>query len=311
MIDLRLGDCLEILRTLGDSSVDSVLTDPPYGLSYMGNKWDYDVPSEEIWSEVLRVLKPGGHLLSFGGSRTYHRMAVSIEDSGFEIRDQIFWVYSSGFPKSMDISKAIDKKLGRKREVIGHKPGVYAVDGNDVGGFKTGLKQKKVQVEITKSSSKEAKHFEGWGTTLKPAHEPIVLARRRPIQTVVSNVLEYGTGGINIDESRIGERWPANVIHDGSPEATEGMGKASRYFYGSKPSKKDRGEGNTHPTVKPTDLMKYLVRLITPAGGIVMDPFMGSGTTGVAAKSEGFSFLGIEREPDYLEIAKARIHASD
>ena len=311
MIDLRLGDCLEILRTLDDSSIDSVVTDPPYGLSYMGNRWDYDVPSKEIWSDLLRVLKPGGHLLSFGGSRTYHRMAVSIEDSGFEIRDQIFWVYGSGFPKSMDISKAIDKKLGRKREVIGHKPGTTAVEGTGVGGCDTGREQKGVQVEITKPSSKEAMHFEGWGTALKPAHEPIVLARRRPIQTVVSNVLEYGTGGINIDESRIGERWPANVLHDGSPEATDGMGKASRYFYSSKASKKDRGEGNTHPTVKPTDLMRYLVRLITPEGGIVLDPFMGSGTTGVAAKSEGFSFLGIEREPDYLEIAKGRIHASD
>lgn len=288
MIDLRLGDCLEILRTLGDSSIDSVVTDPPYGLSLMGKKWDYEVPSSDLWEEVLRVLKPGGHLLSFGGARTYHRLAVNVEDAGFEIRDQIIWIYGSGFPKSKN--------------------------------------------------------------QLKPAIEPIVLARRRPIQTVVSNVLKYGTGALNIQASRVpsdddyekawdkpvsqhagthfdygngkkivnlvdykptGGRWPANVLHDGSPEATEGMGKASRYFYGSKTSKKDRGEGNTHPTVKPTDLMRYLVRLITPQGGIVLDPFMGSGTTGVAAKSEGFSFLGIEREPDYLEIAKGRIHASD
>ena len=297
MIDLRLGDCLEILRTLGDSSIDSVVTDPPYGLSFMGKKWDYDVPSPELWEEVLRVLKPGGHLLTFGGARTYHRLAVNVEDGGFEIRDQIVWIYATGFPKSKN--------------------------------------------------------------QLKPAMEPIVLARRRPIKSVVANVLKYGTGDINIDESRVGNsggckydakgkghepsinalagghlraggrvyadglnidrcprveglgRWPANVLHDGSPEATDGMGKASRYFYGSKASKKDRGEGNTHPTVKPTDLMRYLVRLITPKGGVVLDPFMGSGTTGVAAKSEGFSFLGIEREPDYLEIAKGRIHASD
>lgn len=285
MIDLRLGDSLGILRTIADSSIDSVITDPPYGLSFMGKKWDYDVPSSDLWKEVLRVLKPGGHLLSFGGARTYHRLAVNVEDAGFQIRDQIIWIYATGFPKSKN--------------------------------------------------------------QLKPAIEPIVLARRRPIQTVVSNVLKYGTGEINIDESRVGNsggckydgkgkgrepsinslgdglntgwhprveglgRWPANVIHDGSPEATDGMGKASRYFYGSKASKKDRGEGNTHPTVKPTDLMKYLVRLITPKGGIVLDPFMGSGTTGVAAKSEGFSFLGIERESEYLEIAKARIDASD
>ena len=309
MIDLRLGDCLEILRTLGDSSIDSVVTDPPYGLSYMGKKWDYDVPSEEIWSELLRVLKPGGHLLSFGGSRTYHRMAVSIEDSGFEIRDQIFWVYGSGFPKSMNISKAIDRRFGLERKIIGTKLGTHSEEGSV--GFRTGHKQTKIQVPITEPASEEAKEFEGLGTTLKPAHEPIVLARRRPIQTVVSNVLEYGTGGINIDESRIGERWPANVIHDGSPEAIDGMGKASRYFYGAKASKKDRGKGNGHPTVKPTDLMRYLVRMITPKEGMVLDPFMGSGTTGVAAKSEGFSFLGIEREPEYLEIAKARIHASD
>ena len=245
MIDLRLGDCLEILRTLGDSSVDSVVTDPPYGLSFMGKKWDYDVPSPDVWREVLRVLKPGGHLLSFGGTRTYHRLAVYVEDAGFEIRDQIIWIYGQGVPKSKN--------------------------------------------------------------HLKPAVEPIILARRYPIKSVVSNILKYGTGGLRIEDSRVGEsggtrtvekskdlrksarvyksdlhapskfasinagRWPANVIHDGSPEATDGMGKASRYFYGSKASKKDRGEGNTHPTVKPTDLMKYLVRLITPEGGIVLD----------------------------------------
>lgn len=285
MIDLRLGDCLEILRTLSESSIDSVVTDPPYGLSFMGKKWDYDVHSPDLWREVLRVLKPGGHLLSFGGARTYHRLAVNVEDAGFDIKDQIIWIYATGFPKSKN--------------------------------------------------------------HLKPAIEPIVMARRRPSGSVASNILKYGTGGINIEECRIGNsggckydgkgkgrepsinalgdglntgwhprvdglgRWPANVLHDGSPEATDGMGKASRYFYGAKASKKDRGEGNNHPTVKPTDLMKYLVRLVTPKDGTVLDPFMGSGTTGVAAKSEGFSFLGIEREPDYLEIAKVRIHASD
>lgn len=285
MIDLRLGDSLKVLRTIRDSSIDSVVTDPPYGISLIGKKWDYEVPSQDLWTEVLRVLKPGGHLLSFSATRTFHRMAVKIEDAGFEIRDQICWIYGSGFPKSTN--------------------------------------------------------------QLRPSLEPIVLARRSPVRTVKDNLDLYGTGSLNIDGCRIGDsggtkydgggiqrdrekntlnlgmkngtiskvpglgRWPANVIFDGSEEAVEGLGHASRYFYIPKASKKDRGEGNTHPTVKPTDLMKYLVRLITPEGGIVLDPFMGSGTTGVAAKSEGFSFLGIEREPDYLEIAKARIHASD
>lgn len=285
MIDLRLGDSLEVLRTIQDSSVDAVVTDPPYGISLIGKKWDYEVPCEDLWAEVLRVLKPGGHLLSFSATRTFHRMAIKIEDAGFEIRDQICWIYGSGFPKSRN--------------------------------------------------------------QLRPSLEPIVLARRSPVGTVKNNLDLYGTGSLNIDGCRIGDsggtkyegggverdrgknilnlgmkkgtiskvpglgRWPANVIVEGSREAVEGLGHATRYFYIPKASKKDRGEGNTHPTVKPTDLMKYLVRLITPEGGIVLDPFMGSGTTGVAAKSEGFSFLGIEREPDYLEIAKGRIHASD
>ena len=331
-----LGDCLTELRSLGDETVDSVVTDPPYGLSFMGKKWDYDVPGVEIWEECFRVLKPGGHLLAFFGSRTYHRGVIPIEDAGFEIRDQIMWLYGSGFPKSHNISKAINK---------------------------------------TAPATAEPKKWEGWGTALKPAHEPIVVARK-PVQgTVAENVLRFSTGGMNIDGCRVGRtggskdiptgdgvrsnqvygvygscrtvalgqgRFPANVLHDGVDEPW------GHYFYCAKASKKDRDEGlealetpkenlqgldtrgrtliredgtktlverwkpkgerkNNHPTVKPTDLMRYLCRLVTPPGGVVLDPFMGSGSTGKAAQKEGFEFIGIEREPEYVEIARQRI----
>lgn len=308
------GDCLEVLRTLPDNSVDSIVTDPPYGLSFMGKKWDYDVPASEVWAECLRVLKPGGHLLAFAGTRTQHRMAVRIEDAGFEIRDMIAWVYGSGFPKSHNLKD----------------------------------------------------EWQGWGTALKPALEPITMARKPLIGTVAENVIAHGTGAINIDGCRVpgaleGDpmrffksnggafvakfdtapmvrtegRWPANLIHDGS-EPADLLGDAARFFYCAKASKKDRDEGlerfetttkagsgalrdggrdtkaraNIHPTVKPTDLMRYLCRLVTPPNGTVLDPFMGSGSTGKAAKLEGFAFIGIEREADYLEIAKARIEAA-
>lgn len=358
-IQLHHGDCLEVLRGMADNSVDSVVTDPPYGLSFMGKKWDYDVPSVEIWIECLRVLKPGGHLLAFAGTRTQHRMAVRIEDAGFEIRDMIAWVYGSGFPKS-----------------------------HNLGG-----------------------EHQGWGTALKPALEPITVARKPLIGTVAANVLVHGTGALNIDGCRVATdddcarapssncgantyaqdthtqnmllggrghgagRWPANLIHDGSdevvalfPESTSGAmkagtqraaqdgpgsvcygtyggnaasveiaaskGSAARFFYCAKASRKDRNEGlddpvpqfqhgatlrkvenkatkgNNHPTVKPTDLMAYLCRLVTPPGGVVLDLFMGSGSTGKAAIREGFSFIGIERESQYVEIAKRRIGAA-
>lgn len=374
---LHLGDCLEVLRTIPDNSIDSVVTDPPYGLSFMGKRWDYDVPSVEIWAECLRVLKPGGHLLAFAGTRTQHRMAVRIEDAGFEIRDMIAWVYGSGFPKSKNLNG----------------------------------------------------EWKGWGTALKPALEPITVARKAVSGTVAANVLEYGTGALNIDACRIPGisdgpgttprssvegrrasmagamerveydggrgRWPANLIHDGSDEvlaafpdapgqladaslnseqrktqnvygamrrgregeasansANGGIvgfsmrpgsrrldaGSAARFFYCAKTSRRDRNEGceemerrplnwssgnqnpgsfqsegtdktsqNNHPTVKPTDLMAYLLRLVTPNGGIALDPFMGSGSTGKACMREGFQFIGIEREPPYMAIAEARI----
>ena len=423
---LLLGDSVDKLKELDDNSIDSIVTDPPYGLSFMGKKWDYDVPSQEIFEECLRVLKPGGYLLSFAGSRTYHRMAVRVEDAGFEIRDQIMWIYGSGFPKSMNIGKAMDKVQGNEREVVGKKGGKIdfsKTKKGDTSFYETAWDNKDyVELEITKGNSP----YEGWGTALKPAHEPIVMARK-PLseKTVVNNVLEWGTGGINIDASRVGTttktnggkankennriaanggyvndvssqehnygRFPANIIFDeeagkildeqsGISKSTggrsgnkEGVGQngiygqysgevkdgnpglgdtggASRFFYCPKTSKKDRNEGlenfegkqigtynahssdlenyggsslgaasmsgnnkmpqpkqNFHPTVKPTDLMLYLIRLVTPTGGTTLDPFMGSGSTGKAAVRGGFDFIGIEREKEYMEIAEARI----
>lgn len=362
---LLLGDCLDKLKKLEDNSVDSIVTDPPYGLSFMAKKWDYDVPSTEIWEECMRVLKPGGHLLAFAGSRTYHRMAVRIEDAGFEIRDQIMWVYGSGFPKSHNIGKAVDKLEGNEREDLGQSLNARPnMDGKSTNTY---------SVRKHSNETKGNTEWEGWGTALKPAHEPIVMARK-PLseKSVADNVIEWGTGGINIDDSRIKGmkpqvthsssmfqskhdgrlseesnigRFPANVIFDeeagkvldeqtgelsnvGSPKKTDNSktsmfgagvpgfqmygdtGGASRFFYCPKTSKKDRNEGtdNNHPTVKPTDLMVYLIRLVTPKGGITLDPFMGSGSTGKAAIIGGFDFVGIEREEEYFQIAEARIN---
>ncbi|MDG9784681.1 DNA methyltransferase [Metapseudomonas otitidis] len=474
---LHLGDCLEVMRTLPDNSVDSVVTDPPYGLSFMGKHWDYDVPSVEIWAECLRVLKPGGHLLAFAGTRTQHRMAVRIEDAGFEIRDMIAWVYGSGFPKSMDVSKAIDKAGGispaaqaswlrGKREAAGLSreqvaeavgctlssirdweegrartagaPVEFMLPSEDyrarlidlfdytaaaerevvakAGGSRLAVAPGQENdraarvLDITASATEAARQWEGWGTALKPALEPITVARKPLAGTVAANVLAHGTGALNIDGCRIpsepmppntgagglprrkadeirgpgvvaqphdGGRWPANLIHDGSPEvvalfpsqadaaapvrgteasaASAGTitgvrdrvagafhadtGSAARFFYCPKASRRDRNEGtdalpqirggmvsntsgqhmtrrdgysppavgNHHPTVKPTALMAYLCRLVTPPGGVVLDPFMGSGSTGKAAMREGFQFIGCEMSPEYMAIAQARI----
>jgi site-specific DNA-methyltransferase (adenine-specific) len=342
--DLHHGDCLAVLRTLADNSVDSIVTDPPYGLSFMGKRWDYDVPSVEVWAECLRVLKPGGHLLAFAGTRTQHRMCVRIEDAGLEIRDMIAWVYGSGFPKSLDVSKAIDKAAGVEFDAV-PASGVGFMNAEGAGGYNVTKNQL-----VRKGESTDAgRRWSGWGTALKPALEPITVARK-PMggRTVAENVLAHGTGAINVDGCRVeapGEdcsrapatvadtaagfgkglamggrghdhgRWPANLIHDGSDEALaafpgEADGSAARYFYCAKASKSDRGDGNGHPTVKPTDLMRYLCRLVTPPGGLVMDPFMGSGSTGKAAMLEGFRFVGIEREAEYLAIARARIEAA-
>ena len=336
MFELHHGDCLATLKTFDDNSVDSIVTDPPYGLSFMGKRWDYDVPSVEIWAECLRVLKPGGHLLAFAGTRTQHRMAVRIEDAGFEIRDMIAWVYGSGFPKSLDVSKAIDKAAGAEREVVGQRKKLqsYGADVNDVYGG--GPDKGGVQL-ITAPATDAARQWQGWGTALKPALEPITVARKPLVGTVAANVLEHGTGALNIHGCRVGTeggtakgskpqgvgngiygagvhgaceitqldagRWPANLIHDGG----EFLGEQARFFYCAKTSKSDRGVDNNHPTVKPTDLMAYLCRLVTPPGGTVLDPFMGSGSTGKAAMREGFGFIGCELSPEYMEIARARI----
>lgn len=346
------GDCLQKMKTLPSNSVDSVVTDPPYGLAFMGKRWDYDVPSVDIWQECLRILKPGGHLLAFAGTRTQHRMAVRIEDAGFELRDMIAWVYGSGFPKSLNVSKAIDKAAGAEREVVGFDPTCrLAVNRNmnDDGWQNIGQQG----APITVPSTEAAKQWAGWGTALKPALEPITVARKPFTGTVAANVLEHGTGAINVDGCRVGTednlnggdysidrkpsqsewvkhggtihsstgkeyeqpsgRWPANLIHDGSDEVvglfpeSNGQGSADRFFYCAKTSKKDRGTDNNHPTVKPTELMKYLCRLVTPPNGTVLDPFMGSGSTGKACMLEGFNFIGIEFCKEYYAIARNRI----
>ena len=323
MISLLLGDCLHRLRELEDNSIDSIVTDPPYGLSFMGKKWDYDVPGVDVWAECLRVLKPGGHLLSFAGTRTQHRMAVRIEDAGFEIRDMIAWVYGSGFPKSHNLRD----------------------------------------------------DWQGWGTALKPALEPITVARKPLIGTVAENVLTHGTGALNIDGCRVhgddakegrtrhgggivgnassyelpdyqapmpAGRWPANLIHDGSEEVVglfpetapakaaqrgagingatfkapeyesterghdDAGGTAARFFYCAKADASERRQSK-HPTIKPVALMRYLVRLVTPPGGLVLDPFGGSGTTAEAARLEHCRFLLMELSPEYCADAAERL----
>jgi len=337
MLKICLNDCLTFMKTMDDNSVDSIVTDPPYGLSFMGKKWDYDVPSVEVWQECLRVLKPGGHLLAFAGTRTQHRMAVRIEDAGFEIRDMIAWVYGSGFPKSLDVSKAIDKAAGAEREVVGSR----VADDIRGGNMHAANRGERHTIDITAPATEAAKQWAGWGTALKPSLEPITVARKPLCGTVAENVLQHGTGGLNVDGCRVGTeqrvwkgmsaaqpavgtfrddawtpkeiensaigRWPANLIHDGSDEVVGLLNEASRFFYCAKANKKDRGENNNHPTVKPTDLMRYLCRLVTPPKGIVLDPFMGSGSTGKACVLEGFDFIGIEKSKEFVAIAKQRI----
>lgn len=332
---LLIGDCLARLRELPDASVAAVVTDPPYGLGFMGKAWDHAVPSADVWREVLRVLRPGGHMVAFFGSRTYHRGAVAIEDAGFEVRDQLMWIYGSGFPKSHDVSKAIDKAAGAEREVLSTRR------VQDIRGGKYNSADAYMEHAITAPATDAARQWQGWGTALKPAHEPIVLARKPLVGTVATNVLAHGTGAINVDGCRVGDeelpemiagqarvgtfergemvtparvdRWPANVTHDGSDEPRGLLGDAARFFYSPKADAEDRNEGlprdmrNTHPTVKPVDLMRWLVRLITPPGGLVLDPFMGSGSTGKAALLDGFDFIGVDLDPKHVAIAEARL----
>jgi len=403
------------MKTIPDNYVDSVVTDPPYGISFMGHKWDYDVPSVDIWKECLRILKPGGHLLSFGGTRTYHRVVVNIEDAGFEIRDMVAWVYGQGFPKSLNVGKTMDKYLKTGNASWN---GTGDSSNGNLGYTKLQFEQgyrpddysdrHQSKKEITEE---EAKQWDGWGTALKPVIEPICLARKPLEGNVVKNVLKYGTGAININGCRVptneaipinkleqwsgfGQkerpayvptvnndgRWPANLIHDGSEEVTglfptskgfsgggvngagfrtiyvngenqnkqipanyfNDNGSASRFFYYVKANKRDRNEGcedlplserrthgeqnpdlsgssynttgqhpakgrNNHPTVKPTALMQYLCKLVTQPNGIILDPFMGSGSTGKGALLEGFRFIGIEMDEGYFNIAQKRL----
>jgi site-specific DNA-methyltransferase (adenine-specific) len=413
-IILHCGDCIEVMKQLEDNSIDSIVCDPPYHLTsivkrfgakdaapakpfgsksnmenktwdkpnvrltrgFMGCMWDGgDIAFRpDVWREALRVLKPGGHLLAFGGTRTYHRLACAIEDAGFEIRDTIMWVYASGFPKSRDISKAIDKEAGAEREIVGEKKsGLSNGSGTTVGRF-TASRNERGLVDITAPATDAAKQWDGWGTTLKPAVEPIVMMRK-PISetTIAANVLHWGTGALNIDICRIGDeqctydlkggenlnclsrlggndreearglgaygvgaysvgakqisigtttiigRWPANLIHDGSPEVLAafpeiGRGcSAARFFYTAKADDADRiaryvdGKRHGHPTCKPVDLMQYLVRLVTPPGGTILDPFAGSGTTGEAAFHEGFHAVLIEKEIEYQNDIRHRM----
>lgn len=346
MYTIHHGDMLDVLAALEPNSVDSIVCDPPYGLSFMGRGWDHGVPGPDYWRAALRVLKPGGHMLAFGGSRTYHRLTCAVEDAGFEIRDCVMWLYGTGFPKSHDVSKAIDREAGAEREVVGKSP--HAANRTAPEGYDgwTGSDDRLVTAPATEA----AKQWAGWGTAMKPAYEPIILARKPLEGTVAANVLKYGTGGLNIDGCRIGTaedmnpadfddrkrsspkfnarvirtyaglgrtgqvpngRWPANIMHDGSDEVLAGFpaqaGYAARFFYCPKASKKDRGEANNHPTVKPTELLCYLCRLVTPPHGLILDPFMGSGSTGKAALLEGFRFVGVEREEEYVRIAAARL----
>ena len=370
------GDCIKEMQKLIDDGVqvDSVVTDPPYELGFMGKSWDSTgiAFNPKTWELALKLLKPGGYLLGFSASRNYHRMAVAIEDAGFEIRDQMMWLYGSGFPKSLNIGKAIDKKNGVQGDVIGTRK----VTSSDIGQ-KSGwnhLNTDRGDYEYREIMNE----YEGWGTALKPAHEPIVMARK-PLseKSIVDNVLKHGTGAINIDGCRIEGneangaerkkvvrksrsedgvwtdgnsgmkaegteyadadprgRFPANVMHDGLQT------EWARFFYCPKTSKSERHSNlddhetsvgangnkwtdqdyrkgdtkptterkNTHPTVKPVDLMRYLCRMVTPKGGTVLDPFMGSGSTGMAAKDEGFDFIGIEKEKEYFEICESRIN---
>lgn len=406
------GNMLEVLATLDADIIDSCVTDPPYHLTsivkrfgktsldddtqtsersrggadgyaraargFMGKTWDGgDIASRaETWIEVYRVLKPGAHLLAFGGTRTYHRMVCAIEDAGFEIRDTMGWLYGSGFPKSHDISKAIDRATGAEREITKSRAltGKARVlrGGNFTGDY--GDRELNTQYNETAPTTDDAKRWSGWGTALKPAMELICVARK-PLgeKTVAANVLRFGCGGINVDGCRVDAadnkrfdrapgnvsreqyrkgttvgpaiavdygRWPANVCHDGSDEvlaafpattvsgssdkrggckffmgedkrsdssgaAVTESGSAARFFYTAKADKAERAESK-HPTVKPTDLMRYLVRLVTPPGGTVLDPFCGTGSTLVAADQQQFNAIGIDMEEQYISDARKK-----
>lgn len=399
LVTIYLGDCREVLPRLQAEQFHAVVTDPPYELKFMNKGWDgsgvaYDV---RTWEAVLRVALPGAHLLSFGGSRTYHRMACAIEDAEWEIRDCVMWLYFNGYPKSMDIGKAIDKKLGAKRQQIRTPMSPNSnVMMDKIGATRPWKEAAKVagyhEHDDDEPVTEAAKEWHGWGTTLKPAYEPVVLARKALSGTAAECVMEHGAGGLNIDACRVGTtgqdvtrvieskessgsgvynfnranqgsesmsggftktqkdgRWPANLIHDGSDEVvgmfpqvsssrgtsalpkkpgdslgedhgnsdheptTRGYdddGSAARFFYSPKADDSDRPHGKgavVHPTVKPLDLMRYLVRLTCVRGGRVLDPFMGSGSTLCAAVLEGMYCVGVELSQEYADIAIGKI----
>ena len=394
------ADSIDHLKTLPDSSIDAVVTDPPYGLGncspravsaaltawlageeyqpsgagFMGKSWDAFVPGPELWREVYRVLKPGGHAVIFAGSRTVDLMGIAVRLAGFEVRDMLHWLYGSGFPKSHDVSKALDKRIGAEREVIGEVKATGTarrIKGRGMGAATAGLdvEYEPTTIQYTAPASPLAQQWSGWGTALKPAHEPVLLCRKPLAGSVAENVEQWGVGGLNIDGCRIetdestitthsapfmwgsesktefyqtgsdAGRWPANILLDPSAGAALDLQaglEASRFFYEGKASREEReaglvglearavGDGretpidspyqrgetkrqNVHPTVKPLAVMRWLCKLITPPGGVILDPFCGSGTTGCAAAQLGFEFVGIEREPEYAEIARARI----
>lgn len=356
-------DCREGMATMiAADSIDAIVTDPPYGLSkqpdmaevlrhwlagddyvsngrgFMGKSWDSFVPGPATWREAFRCLKPGGWAVVFAGSRTQDLMSVSLRLAGFEVMDVGQWLYGSGFPKSLDISKAIDKAAGAEREVIGRSENGIAGGSGEFTAGNAASAGFKAEYDITAPATDAAKQWDGWGTALKPGYEPFILCRKPLDGTYANNVLKHGVGALNIDGTRgDGDRWPANVVTTDLDEPW------AKYFYHAKASKADRDEGlehlgvtdsatlvdrtadsdgmnspragagrtsgrrNIHPTVKPTALMQWLCRLVTPPGGTVLDPFTGSGSTGKAAMLEGFNFIGFELDPQYAEIAQARI----
>ena len=359
------GDNRETLKTIADNSIDAIVTDPPYGIDFLGKAWDANTGALETYQECLRVLKPGGHILAFSAARTYHHLAVTLEQAGFEIRDQIMWIYSSGFPKSQDIGRSIQRGLGVK-EKKAHKHNVP----RNGGAGDTKHSESDGQIVVT---DPEAKKWEGWGTALKPAHEPIALARKPIKLSIARNCLTHGVGALNIDATRIpvegadtrsggsdgwdrvefGQAEPNKYSGDGYVPNEQGrfpsnvLGEIAepypKYFYCPKVSRAERhighktpppmfgdvsgaygpdgnrmavgldartgNQGNNHPTVKPIELMKYLIRLITPPGGTVLDPFNGSGSTGCAAVELGMTYIGCELDQRYVEIARRRIDA--
>jgi len=387
-LSLYCGDLREVLPTLPEASVDFVVTDPPYGLSFMEKDWDHEVPGPEYWRAVARVSKPGALLLAFGGTRTYHRLTCAIEDAGWEIRDCLMWLYGQGMPKCGDIGKLIDKSKGAEREVIGDKldrPGYHLHEGRGNGCYgggsglhAPGTDARLRAAQITAPATPEAARWTGWAMALKPAWEPIVLAMKPLDGTIAHNALTWGVAGMNIDACRIGTestvrtrgdsltdagrastrrspvggsecgRWPANVLLDeeaavrldaqtgtlasgtncirtksgdgyhggigraGDVQVSYGdSGGASRFFYCSKATRKERGPGNDHPTVKPLALMEYLLKLLsTPDGGVILDPFAGSGTTLLAAKRLGRRCIGVELTEHNCEIARGRLHVA-